>query len=527
MEMFFHLLKFILSKRKTLKKYLLLLCTILSISCYGQKETHFISINQVREDLNYLDEILREKSSYQGLNGFDYHKSFDTYLNKIESKDSISVLEFGLFLSQTMGKIGDRHSYIKGYDLPESKYLPMAFAPLDEKVLVLEFDREQEVYKRWHSEYPYLKSIEQIPINDILSKSIPGEELAPENSFTLRAVRELRNIETLFYILNKELPNPISITLTNEEGEEKLFSIPLVEKDKRPRIWDERYHKKGFFFEFYEDQINNRKIIEQFFRIDDQLAYIQIPSMVDRKDSPTFFQMLGSFMEEAKNTEALIIDVRDNGGGSRDLIQELAGYLVHPDSIYVVNVTRQRGELPLNNELKERLNSRFLFPKSEFEPREQETINRFISTFEPMYQLNEKNFSENYYYLLNGKKLSTDKYHFNKPVYILANERTFSAASILVSVFKGLPNIKIVGTNTDGSSGNSERFNLPHSQLDGKISTMVSFQKDGQILDGIGTSPDIRIERNLNQVYWSEDYQLQKLIELIEEEIKNASSKSN
>ncbi|MFB1041054.1 MAG: S41 family peptidase [Polaribacter sp.] len=113
------------------------------------------------------------------------------------------------------------------------------------------------------------------------------------------------------------------------------------------------------------------------------------------------------------------------------------------------------------------------------------------------------------------KEWLKDKYHYYKPIYILANERSFSAASILVSVFKGLPNVKIGGVNTDGSSGNSERFELPNSELRGKISTMVSFQKDGQLLDGIGTKPDIKIERNLDQIFWKEDYQINKIIELI------------
>ena len=46
----------------------------------------------------------------------------------------------------------------------------------------------------------------------------------------------------------------------------------------------------------------------------------------------------------------------------------------------------------------------------------------------------------------------------------------------------------------------------------------IYFQKNGQILDGIGTNPDIKIERNLDQIFWKEDYQLNKLKKLIREE---------
>src|SRR5690606_29980930 len=141
--------------------------------------------------------------------------------------------------------------------------------------------------------------------------------------------------------------------------------------EKRPRIWDERYNKDNFFFDYDEEQRNDKAIIEQFFTLENNVGYIQIPSMVEKEDSPVFFELLKDFMTKAKQSNALILDVRDNGGGSRDLIQEFAGYFVHPDSVYVVNTTKQRGKLPLNEELKEELDSRYLFPKSELDTREQ------------------------------------------------------------------------------------------------------------------------------------------------------------
>ena len=150
--------------------------------------------------------------------------------------------------------------------------------------------------------------------------------------------------------------------------------------------------------------------------------------------------------------------------------------------------------------------------------KDQNEVDKFMYSFEQMYDLSKEKFSAFHYYILNGQKITKGKFHYNKPIYILANERSFSAASVLVSVFKDLPNIKIVGVNTDGSSGNSERFELPNSELRGKISTMVSFQKNGKILDGIGTEPDIKIERSLDQIFLKEDYQLNRLLEIIKAE---------
>ena len=39
--------------------------------------------------------------------------------------------------------------------------------------------------------------------------------------------------------------------------------------------------------------------------------------------------------------------------------------------------------------------------------------------------------------------------------------------------------------------------------------------KYGQILDGFGTIPDIEIKRNMDQVLWKEDYQLEQLKRMI------------
>lgn len=44
---------------------------------------------------------------------------------------------------------------------------------------------------------------------------------------------------------------------------------------------------------------------------------------------------------------------------------------------------------------------------------------------------------------------------------------------------------------------------------------MVSFQKDGSILDGVGTAPDIVIKRDLDQLLWKRDTQLEEVKALI------------
>ncbi len=498
--------------------YTTILLLIFAFFCKAQTEVKFLTKKQIENDLSILDEILKNKSSYQGLNGFDYRNDFKEYLKKIE-EDKITKFDFGLFLATTIGKIGDRHSYIKDYEIRDSLFLNIAFAPFKDKVLVVDYNKSKKKYEFWNSDFPYLHSINNIPIEQILSKVLVGELHSPKEAYRTNAIRDLRDIETVFRTLKMKLPNPLSITLINEIGNRKKISLNLVNRTKRAKLWDDRFYSKTYRVK--EEQYNDKEFIQRFFVLKNDIGYIQIGKMLKKERVPNFFSYLESFMLKAKNSKSLIVDVRDNGGGNRDLIQELAGYFVHSDSIYVVNVTKQRGQLPLNEKLKDRLHNRYLYAKKELDIREQRAVDLFMSSFSPMYNLDKNKFSKYYYYIFNGQKITKGKFYYNKPIYILANERTFSAASVLVSVFKGLPNIKIVGINTDGSSGNSQRFKLPNSGLRGKISTMVSFQKNGKILDGIGTKPDIRIERNLDQIFLNEDYQLKKILEIIYE--KNSS----
>jgi C-terminal processing protease CtpA/Prc len=495
-----------------MKYYLLILLFAFSFSSYGQNKTEYLSRNEIEKDLAYVNEILQSKSSYQGLNGYDYRNDFDSYL-KSSSGKQVTKYDFGLFLAETIGKIGDRHSFIKEYEIKDSLYLPFAFAPYKSKVLVVNQIANKTEFDLWDPKFPYLKSINNIPIEKILSQILPGEVLAPKIAYQTNAVRGLRDIESVFRNLKVELPNPVLLVVTNDKGINKEIKVKLV--TKKARLWDERFYNGAFGLK--EEQYNDKAILNKFFKMENNIGYIQIADMLEKENTPGFFDYLNNYMLSAKQSKALIIDVRDNGGGTRDIVQELAGYFIHPDSVYVVNITQQRGKLPLDEEAKEGLNSRFLFSKNALDSREQTAVGRFTSSFKPMYDLDKTRFSEYYFHVLNGQKITKGKYHYNKPVYILANERTFSAASILVSVFKDLPNIKIVGVNTDGSSGNSERFELPNSKLRGKISTMVSYQKNGKILDGIGTEPDILIERNMDQIFMKEDFQLKTVLEIIKQ----------
>lgn len=141
---------------------------------------------------------------------------------------------------------------------------------------------------------------------------------------------------------------------------------------------------------------------------------------------------------------------------------------------------------------------------------DRKAIDTFSKNFKIEKEFDRSKFSSPFYMLLHAGKKT-----YSKPIYILVNENSFSAATVFTTAFKGLPNVKIVGVTTDGSSGNSINIYLNNSNIRVKVSTMLSFQRNGKTLDGNGTEPDIYIPIDLEQVFTGKDTQLQKLVDII------------
>lgn len=493
-------------------KYLLAFppLVLLCFSCKESEQRPRLGSKEVIEDINYLDRRIMELSAYQGLNGFAYRDAFQEYIKSLGT-DSIDIVDFGVFLSDVIGRFGDRHAYARDYAMSTEKYLPFTAAPFQGKMIGLTYQDSLREFQLFQPQYPYLKEINGEAIGDYIKEILPEERHAPPKAYQYRAARELAFIEYNYLLKDRELPDPSEFIFSDGEKDTSLI-LPLRSEIVKGFRWEDKYSA----FAISEDDMDDSLKAVRCFEIDqNKIAYIRIPEMARFGGAKTYFQILNEFLNSIRNSKALIVDIRSNPGGRRDLIVEIAKYVVHPDSIYIVNLARQRGLPPFDEDMLDNHDDRYLYPLENWEPRVKKAISSFMATYGPMYELPEDKFSPWLYTVLDGKALSEGGYHYDKPVYLLADESSFSAASVFAATFKGLPNVTLVGITTDGSSGNTESFRLPHSDIKIKLSTMASFQKDGRLLDGYGTEPDIAIDRSLDQLLWKEDYQLKKLKEII------------
>lgn len=488
-----------------------MLLSLFSTTINIHAQPNHFSASEIRADVDYLTAHLQKYAAYARLEKTNYQHLLDNYKHQLS--DSVKLEEVGLFLTEVIGKLGDRHASVRNYDLADHYFLPFVVAPHRNQVLALKNDENRYAYL--HPKFPYLTAVNGVPINEILMQIIPEEIAAPTAAYHYRAVKQLRHIEESFEIIGQPLSDSCTFTFSGNL-KDTIIKMELLPKSERlPRWRDAIAHRQA-----RREELNDPSIIAAQFETITDIAYLRLSDMVSLDKAPNFYDAIHQFMQEQRDSRALIIDIRDNGGGTRDLTKLLSQYFVHPDSIYVVNVAFQRSDTPLNNNQQRSLAHRYLLATQDLSERENEVVERFISTFQPKQTIDKNWFSEAHFLVLNGISSTshTHTYFYEQPIYVLMNERSFSAASIMAAAFSVLPNVQLVGTTTDGSSGNSREFWLPHTQLRIKISTMLSFQADGQLLDGFGTMPHIIIPRSLKQVLWEEDTQLTTLIELINAE---------
>jgi hypothetical protein len=161
----------------------------------------------------------------------------------------------------------------------------------------------------------------------------------------------------------------------------------------------------------------------------------------------------------------LIIDVRENSGGNESYAEEFASYFVKDSIPYekVKNFNDKTG----------------LFDKEHFKK---------------LYP-NEKNLT------------------YSGNIYVLSGPSVMSSNESFILMMKQLPNAKVVGMRTYGSSGNP----IPSELSNGVTVYLPSWQAytlDGELIEGNGIEPDIEIITSKKD-FENEDILIEKVLKMI------------
>jgi len=120
---------------------------------------------------------------------------------------------------------------------------------------------------------------------------------------------------------------------------------------------------------------------------------------------------------------------------------------------------------------------------------------------------------------MDKKTEQPSQYGWTKPVVVLINEHSFSNAEIFPSGFKALKLGKVVGVTTAGGVIGTYNVELMDGTTF-RLPTVKWISKKGENLENFGVKPDIYIENTPKDVRNDRDPQLKKAIEVILKDLK-------
>ncbi|SEK47513.1 Peptidase family S41 [Aquimarina amphilecti] len=478
-----------------------------------EKTKKSIGKTEAIEDIKQFKEILDNRSSYSQLSNFNYYTAIDEIITLIlKREDSIQIDELVYEISKVMAEIGDRHASIKNESFDKKNHesyeqkLPFGITILDKQVIAVKKGFRNNSYQYYYKNYPYIKSINGIHIDTLITNYNYRDKKAPKEAKLTRGANAIEQYGSLLFNNNKRNLKRVEVMFTDGKNEKKdIHKLTLDSKGYVSTLRIANYNA-------IKNTTNTGQFDSLKRLLTDNIGYIKIPMMFNYKKVDSLEHFIETTMKEFSNTKALIIDIRNNPGGTRDILQTFANYMIpQGQSPWVANVGYLRTNKIIDTD-EHSMSSRYLYSynSAEFSNSDRVAIDEFNKTYKIEQEFDHSKFSGPFYMVLKHKKT-----FYKQPVYILVNESSFSAATVFTAAYKGLPNIKVVGVTTDGSSGNSKEMYLTNSNIKVKVSTMLSFQRNGKTLDGNGTEPDIYIPIDIEQIFTGKDTQLEKLVAII------------
>ncbi len=202
---------------------------------------------------------------------------------------------------------------------------------------------------------------------------------------------------------------------------------------------------------------------------DKNIGYIYYPSF----SSGISELNLDYVLAQLYDSKALIIDIRNNGGGLLTNIDVLIGRLIDRE-IAGGSITHKTG------------------------PGHDDFSSPYSFTFKsaPDYRI----------------------HYLNKPVYVLTNRSCYSAANAFTAVAKSLPNVKIVGSRTGGGGGLPFSSELPNG-WSVRFSASPLYGPDGAVTEfGVDPTPGLECHSPEEELARGQDAILNLAIRLAEGE---------
>jgi retinol-binding protein 3 len=228
---------------------------------------------------------------------------------------------------------------------------------------------------------------------DVRARAQRGEydKVASANAFADLLSAQMQAISHDKHVRIMYSQEPVPPDTIDDKGEPKLDSKAAAARDERMSAFG---RSVNFGFEKYE-------------RLDANIAYLEMRGFFDAAYGGV---TATAMMNNVANADALIIDLRRNGGGDPAMVALVSSYLFDQESVHLNDLYHRSGD---------------------------RTTQYWTQPF------------------VSGPRFGKDK-----PVYILTSARTFSAAEEFCYDLKNLKRATIVGETTGGGANPGDDFQL-------------------------------------------------------------------
>lgn len=422
-------------------------------------QTQTLTPKQLDEDLQQFQTAMEERWAYLKVGEADYQTPLRAL--RARARNGLTRDELGLALMRVIALFRDGHAYVTGFQFPAGT-LPFLIKPAGGKYVAFKPDRTDFLLP----DFPFLLTVDGKTVSYWRNIVRP---LAPKGSpqyLTYLTLKDLHRIQFIRQMAGLPQRDEVSLRLASVDGKRTTL---LTLNVSGQTVTEERW------------PITTSRLLP------DNIGYLRIPVM-----NAAAVETIRQWMPQFKTTKGLIVDIRDNGGGSRAALRELFPYVMNSAAApHVANASKY----PLFREFTPgQLEDRFMYREDwqGWTPEERNSIAQFKRSFQPDWQPPVQEFSD-WHYLVLARHNNAAAYHYDRPVVILMNEDCFSASDIFLSAFKGWPGVTLIGMPSAGGSSRVVAITLKNSGLKVGLGSMVSFQRNGRLYDGNGVQPDILV----------------------------------
>lgn len=361
-----------------------------------------------------------------------------------------STFDYYQVLRRTVAKLNDGHTNV---------YLPTQLASMDRspglstrlienKVMVVRIDN------RSVADAGLEVGMEITHVNGMGVKEYAAEHVAPFLCASTSQDRRSRLFGS--YLLRGPQSEPITLTVRTEDG---VVDDVEVERESRAAAGMRLFAKPRLEFEILEDNV----------------GYLRLDTFANSTVAKQFARIFPKILQ----TDALIIDLRENGGGNSGIGRDIMTYF-----------SREPFETTRWHTL-------------QYRPAMRAWGRQPITRYSQGPQLY-------------GKQRETT---YDNPIALLIGPRTFSAAEDMAAVFDQLDRGKMIGEPTGGSTGQPLMFDLPGGGR-ARVCTKHDLYADGTRFVGVGIQPDVVVHQTIEDLRKGVDTVLRVALEQLRAEHK-------